>query len=77
MSLTKFYSDNPPAPAGVGSCIACRWFVPEVDHQGGTLGECRRRAPKSLVNPLTHVRHTIWPQVNSDQWCGAMEPAKA
>lgn len=57
-------------------CINCRFFMHQVGNGEwfkGTDGMCRRYAPSG---PTTGAGSwSIFPPMNSDQWCGDYRPA--
>lgn len=52
-------------------CGNCRFFLAE---DKGDSGECRRYPPVPLIDEGEWV--TIWPAIDSDDFCGEWKPAQ-
>lgn len=72
---------TPRSPKADGKCWDCRFWssdfrddAPDADHSF-SRGECRRHAPISGMVGLGRFE-TLWPQTESDDWCGDFEALK-
>lgn len=54
-------------------CFDCRFWAPD---EGGTYGECRRRAPCPAFVPM-HSQSIVWPETAFFDLCGEGEPKPA
>lgn len=58
-------------------CESCRWWAhPCVTTAGvpGRFGECRKKAPKLLLNPALGLASRHWPITGALDGCGDHEP---
>jgi len=63
----------------IAHCITCRfwWPIPYGEQPfPETNGKCRRNAPKGPVTRADDQGWSLFPPMNSSQWCGEHEPLR-
>jgi hypothetical protein len=57
------------------TCATCRWWEPISDLDGVIRdGECRRYAPRPILQPNVTRRRAFYAETLPEDWCGEHEP---